>query len=69
MPDITNHTATVTRNARGYTVSIDRLLVRGRSITGEGFTRDAAARDAKQKLARHLNVAPHTLALIVSGDE
>lgn len=69
MPDITNHTATATRNARGYVVAIDRLLVGGRPITGEGFTRDAAARDAKQKLARHLRVPTDTLALIVSGDE
>lgn len=69
MPKITDHTATAARGGRGYVVTIDRLLVAGRPVTGEGFTRDAAAIDAKRKLARHLNVPTNTLSLIVSGDE
>lgn len=69
MPRITNHTATAVRHARGYTVEINHIRLKGRAITGEGFTRDAAAVDAKRKLAQHLNVAPNTLSLIVSGDE
>jgi len=69
MPNITTHRATATRNARGYVVEIDRIRVRGRAIEGVGFTRDAAAADAKRNLARHLNVRTETLSLVVGGDE
>jgi hypothetical protein len=69
MSDITTHTATAVRNARGYVVTIDRIRVKGSAVTGEGFTRDAAAADAKRNLARRLNVPTNTLTLIVSGDE
>lgn len=69
MADITTHTATATRNARGYVVAIDRIRVKGSAVMGEGFTRDAAAIDAKRKLAAHLKVPVESLSLIVSGDK
>lgn len=65
---IAPYAATSLRHHRGYTVVIDGLRVSGRPVQGEGFTRDAAAHDAKQKLAQYLGVAPHDLTLILSGD-
>lgn len=68
MADITTHTATAVRNARGYVVTIDHIRIRGSAVMGEGFSRDAATVDAKRKLARQLRVPIESLSLIVSGD-
>ena len=65
---IAPYAATALRHPRGYTVTVDGLRVSGKPVQGEGFTRDAAAVDAKRKLAQYLGKAPHELTLILSGD-
>lgn len=65
---IAPYAATSLRHHRGYTVVIDGLRISGNPVQGEGFTRDAAIRDVKQKLAQYLSKAPHELTLILSGD-
>lgn len=65
---IAPYPATVKRQPREYTVTIDGLRVSGQPLVGIGFTRDAAARDAKLKLASYLGKATHELTLVLSGD-
>jgi hypothetical protein len=67
MAEISTHAATSRQNSEGFTVTIMGVKRRGSSITGHGFTRDAAMIDAKRELARHLNKAPHEISLIVDG--
>ncbi len=66
---IAPYAATSERHARGYKVTIDGLRVNKRPLVGEGFTKDAAAVDAKRKLAEWLGKPAHMLTLILSGDE
>jgi hypothetical protein len=52
------------RVGRGYQVMIVGQTYRGRDLVGEGFTRDAAAHDAKVKLSRERDIAIHEITLI-----
>lgn len=64
---IKTYAASSGKNRRNWVVTIIGIQAAGNPIAGEGFSRDAAARDAKLKLARHLSVAPHEISLILDG--
>lgn len=66
---VTSHSATCTRGAESYTVTVDCLRLEGQPVTGEGLTRELATRAAKRELARVLHLDINTLILIVSGDK
>lgn len=61
------YAATSRQSSEGFVVTVAGIRRGGQLITGHGFTRDEAIRDAKRELARHLNTAPHELSLILDG--